>query len=113
MAEDTVARFHALYNESNFAGMYDLFTERGRERTTRQEFIEQAGRFRQEAGPIKSTLVARSDVKVAGGARVVNVFYRTEFEKLSKLEEFDCLVAGASAPIDFYGQPESLPVAKE
>ena len=113
VAEDTVTRFHALYNESNFDGMYDLFTERGRDRTTRQEFFEQAKLFRQKAGFLKSTRAVRTDVEVIGGTRVVNVFYQTEFENLSKLEEFDCVVASESALIDFYGHPESLPAAKK
>ena len=109
MAETLVTRFHKLFNEKKYDEMYDLFTEKGRDYLQREQFIGRLKALREASGRTKNSAVIRSEVRIIGGSRLVHLFYRTDFEESSQIEEFDCLVSGHEVLFDFYGLPNSPP----
>lgn len=108
-AMESTENFHQLFNQEKYGEMYNLFTEKGRDSVSEQQFVDQLKMLHGKAGLVRNSQMMRSDVRIVGGSTVVHMFYRTDFEHLSLFEEFDCVTSGERVLFDFYGHLESLP----
>ncbi len=109
VAESHVTKFHQLFNEEKYNELFDFYTPKGRNQSSKEQFATDLQNLRSKYGPIKNSKLAKSEVKLQASTRLVHIFYETEFEKGRVIEEFDCLVDGQNAIFDFYGQPDKIP----
>lgn len=108
VAESRVEKFHQSFNEEKYDDMFDAFTPKGRNQSSKEQFILDLKNLRSKLGRIKIGKLVKSDVKPQFATRLVHMFYETEFEKGKLIEEFDCIVDRQSAIFDFYGQPDKI-----
>jgi len=109
LAENHVEKFHQSFNEEKYTDMFDLYTPKGRNQSSREQFIVDLQNLRLKLGRIKNSKLVKSEVKPQSSTRLVHMFYETEFDKGKIIEEFDCLVNDQNAIFDYYGQPDKIP----
>ena len=109
VAERHVEKFHQSFNEEKFDGMFELFTPKGRNESSRETFARDLKSLRSRFGRIKNSKLVKSEVKPQASTRLVHMFFETEFDNGKLIEEFDCLVNGDNAIFDHYGQPDAIP----
>jgi hypothetical protein len=109
VAESHVEKFHQLFNEEKYNDLFDFYTPKGRNQSSREQLIIDLQNLRSKYGFIKNSKLVKSEVKPQSSTRLVHMFYETEFEKGKVIEEFDCLVDGQNAIFDYYGQPDKIP----
>lgn len=110
VAEKQVEKFHQLFNEEKYDEIYNMFTEKEQNQQSKEQFVTALKNILAIQGKVKNSKLVKSEVKPKASFRVVHMFYETEFEKGKQLEEFDWLVDGNDALVDFYGHPTQLPV---
>lgn len=106
MALERMAQFHTHFNNGEYDDAFELFTPNGRSNQTVEGFSSQLRSFREVSGNFLSHEVVSEKIQLKGNFRIVNYKVRSKFEKIEILEEFDFIVEGESAHIDFYGQPK-------
>lgn len=109
VAKIYVEHFHSLFNEEKYSGLYKMFSVKGRESRNLADFTQMLSSFRRSAGWAKESKLVHSSVSKVGSSTRVHMFFETHFDNVTRFEEFDCLVDGESALIDFYGLSEKLP----
>lgn len=109
VAEKHVEKFHQLLNEEKYDEIYNLFNKKMQTAQSKEQFTKALQNILAVNGKVKNSKLIKSEVKLVESVRLVHMFYETEFEKETRLEEFDCLVDGENAIFDFYGHPEQMP----
>ena len=109
VAEGHVQEFHQSLNEEKYDDMFDLFTPKGRNESSRETFARDLRNLRSAMGRVKDSKLVRAEVTPQASKRLVHMFFETEFENGKLIEEFDCLVDRDKAVFDHYGQPKAIP----
>jgi len=106
IAFEHIDRFHAHFNEADYDRIYELFSDKGRNWQTREQFAAALRSLRESTGNFKTYAVTKADVKPHRNGRIVHLVLSTEYERKRIVEEFDCVVDGRNVHFEFYGQPE-------
>lgn len=102
-AESAVTRFHASYDQAQFAQIYSAASPALREVSSQQDFLKFMGAVHRKLGKVKDTARTGSHVNVhtSTGLRVTLV-YHTNFERGAADEQFVWQVKGDSAQLVGY-----------
>ncbi len=100
LARKKVEQLHQFYNSDDFTAIYDLVTDRLKNETTREQFVENLTKLKQDNGRFIEAKETDSQIVPEASFREVRLKYSSKYEKGWCNEGFALFVDGKEAVVD-------------
>jgi len=111
LARKKVEQIHQLYNSDDFAPIYDLVTDRLKKEATKEQFVANITKLKQDNGRFVEAKETDSQVVPEASFREVRLKYSSKYEKGWCNEGFALFVDGKEAAVDLIMiNPSDAPV---
>ena len=100
VARSKVVQLHVLYNNDDFAAIYELLTDRLKHETTKEAFVASLAKLKVDNGRFVESKDVDSQVVPQASRREVLLKYSSKYEKSWCDEGFALFVDGKDAVVD-------------
>lgn len=100
VARKKIEQIHELYNQENFAAVYELLTDRLKKEQTKDQFISSLKQLKESNGLFIEAIEIDSQVVQQAAFQEVRLKYSTKYEKGWCNEGFALFINGKEAVVD-------------